>query len=223
MNPFYGCIKKESESDRIKRLETVLGAVERLNAILDRFRSFSHVSEEAMKHISLSEVIDDVYGLFQHELMREEIHCIVENEDKLPFIQGDSQGLQQVISNILINAMHALEDKQDNQRKITIKTYSFEDKIFVEIEDNGCGIPEEVQKRIFDPFFTTKTSDKGTGLGMAVTESILHEHHATIRVESEVGLGAKFTIVFPGLSRRRCHDRAIQTPAVLPYKQVTPI
>jgi signal transduction histidine kinase len=195
-------IKEPSDNDQRKRLETSLSAVERLNAILGKFRSFSHMSEKAMESLSLIEVINIVLELFEHELRLKNIHCAMESEDGLPFILGDSQGLQQVISNLLMNAMHALEEKQDDQRRITIKTYSIEDNIFFEIEDNGCGIPEEIRERIFDPFFTTKGPDKGTGLGMAIVESVLHKHDARIKVESEVGIGTKFRIVFPGLPRK---------------------
>ena len=135
--------------------------------------------------------------------MKTQIHCTVEGEKNLPHILGDNQGLEQVISNLLINAMHALEDKEDDQRIIKIKTYSSQDKVMVEIEDNGCGIPEEIQGNIFDPFFTTKGVDKGTGLGMAIVESILHKHNAEISVISTVGIGTKFTISFTALTKTR--------------------
>jgi signal transduction histidine kinase len=69
----------------------------------------------------------------------------------------------------------------------------------VEVEDNGCGIPEEIYERIFDPFFTTKGADKGTGLGMAIVASILNKHNAGISLESKVGVGTKCTIAFPAL------------------------
>jgi signal transduction histidine kinase len=194
-------MKGSSDDDQKKRLETSLNAVERLNGILGKFRSFSHMSEKPMKSLSLIEVINTVLELFEHELMQKNIDCLVESEDGLPFISGDSQGLQQVISNLLMNATHALEEKQDDQRRITFKAYSIEDNIFLEINDNGCGIPEEIRARIFDPFFTTKGPEKGTGLGMAIVESVLHKHNARIKVESEVGIGTKFRIVFPGSPR----------------------
>jgi len=185
-----------------KRLVTALEAVERLNATLAKFQSFSHMSKEVMERISVIEVIDQVHNLLEHQFNMKQVRCILDNESNLPPILGDRQGLQQVISNLLINAVHSLEDKQKDQRIINIKTYSFEDKVFLEVEDNGCGIPKEIQNRIFDPFFTTKDPDKGTGLGMAIIESILHKHHSKIRVESEPGVGTKFTIVFPVLPKK---------------------
>jgi signal transduction histidine kinase len=184
-----------------ERLESTMGQVKRLNNMLGKFKSFSHMSEEKTERLSLSKVIGQVYELFEHQFLMGQIHCHMESKENLPDILGDKQGLQQVFTNLLINAVHALEEKNDGERIINIKTYSSEDKAFVEVEDNGCGIPEEIQARIFDPFFTTKDEDKGTGLGMAIIESILHKHQANIRVESEVGTGTKFTIAFSALAQ----------------------
>ena len=180
-----------------KRLKIAMDAVDRLDGILERFKAFSQMSKETMEEISLNEVIDQVHQLFEHQLLKNSIHCTIDGEDDLPPILGDKQRLQQVISNLLINAMHALEDEPKDQRSIIMRTHSDKDHVFFEVQDNGCGIPEEIQDRIFDPFFTTKATDKGTGLGMAIIESILHEHHAGTSIESEVGTGTTFTIVFP--------------------------
>ena len=72
----------------------------------------------------------------------------------------------------MINSMHALEDKEKDRRTIYTRDYLSKNKVIVEIEDNGSGIPKEIQGRIFNLFFTTKSAEKGTGLGMAIVESI---------------------------------------------------
>ena len=186
-----------SGKDR-KRLEIVMGAVERLNGILGRFRLFLRMpSKELMRNLSIVDVIDQVNNLMGHQFDMKQIRFIKENEENLPSILGDKQALEQVISNLLINAVQALEDKKKDQRIINIRTYSFEDRVFLEVEDTGCGMPAETQERIFDPFFTTKDPEKGTGLGMTIVESILHKHNGKIKVESNVGVGTKFTLVFP--------------------------
>ena len=184
-----------------ERLESTMGQMKRLNNMLGKFKSFSHMSEEKMECLSLRKVIGQVYELFEHQFLMGKIQCHIESKENLSDILGDKQGLQQVFTNLLINAVDALEEKNDGKRIINVKTYSSEDKVFVEVEDNGCGIPEEIQARIFDPFFTTKDEDKGTGLGMAIIQSILHKHEASIRVESEIGNGTKFTSVFPALTQ----------------------
>lgn len=189
-----------SSDDRRKYLEGALNAVNGLDVILGRFRSFSYISKETMESVSVVEIIGNVSKLLEHQFNKGQIHCTLENEESLPYILGDKQGLQQVFSNLLINAMHALEDKQEGRRTIYIKTYLSENKVFVEIEDNGSGIHTEIQDHIFDPFFTTKSAEKGTGLGMAIVESILHKHNAVIDFVSEVDVGTKFIITFPSLS-----------------------
>lgn len=184
-----------SESE--KSLKTSFDAISRLNTILNRFQSFSSPSKETMEVISLNHIVIQVHELMQHELHKKNVQCIIETEENLPPIYGDKQGLQQVVSNLILNALHALEEKSDDHHRIVIRSYSSEEKVYLLIEDNGCGIPDDLQGRIFDPFFTTKSSEKGTGLGMAIIQSILHRHKARIHVKSEVGKGTTFTITFP--------------------------
>lgn len=183
-----------------ERLETMMGAVERLNEIAGKFGALYQQTEEKFERISLEVVLDRVYPLFAHQFSMKKIQCTVETAEDLPPVFGDEKGLQQVLSNLLINAMDALAEKGGDEPRIRIKTFSSDDKVFLEVADNGCGISDEALSHIFDPFYTTKGGDKGTGLGLAIIESILHKHHATTRVESEVGAGTKFTIAFPALS-----------------------
>lgn len=186
-----------TEAEKRDRLKIVLKAVDRLSSILEKFRSFSSRSKEIIENVFLNHAVNQIYELMEHELIMKNIKCIMELEDNLPPVQGDEQELQQVISNLVVNAIHALEEKNSDNRSILISTYSLEEKVYLSIADNGCGVPEELHERIFDPFFTTKSSDKGTGLGMAIIQSILHHHNAAIKFESEDGKGAKFTITFP--------------------------
>jgi len=187
----------ESSEKKRQRLETALGAVDRLDGILMRFKSFSYKGQGTMEKISMGDIIDRVFKLFEHQFTMKRITCTIEIPQQIPSIQGDQEGLQQVLSNLLINSVHALETKEDGERTIRVGLSSSDDTLVVEVEDSGCGIPAEAQPRIFDPFFTTKGPEKGTGLGMAIVESILHQHHASIKLQSEVGVGTKFTISFP--------------------------
>jgi signal transduction histidine kinase len=180
-----------------ERLTKIMDAVERLNSLLLKFKSFSYASEDKMERLSMRGVVDQVLELLGHQLIMKEIHCMVEHEKHLPYILGDNDSLQQVITNLLINAIDALEDNRTDERYIIIRTHSSTDTVYLEVEDNGCGIPQEILQRIFDPFFTTKSADQGTGLGMAIIQSILQKHEATINVQSEVGKGTRFIIGFP--------------------------
>lgn len=190
------------ENEKRESLNTALKAVSRLNSILDRFRSFSAPSKENMDVMSLNESVRQIHELLNHELLMKNIDCSIELEKDIPPIYGDRLGLQQVISNLVINAIQALEEKPDGSRRIIISSFLNEEKVSLTIEDNGCGIPADLQKRIFDPFFTTKTPDKGTGLGMPIVQSILHRHRAAIEIRSEENTGTIFTITFPIFQNR---------------------
>jgi signal transduction histidine kinase len=179
-----------------KNLEIASGAVERLDAILERFRSFSRASQEKMEPLSLAHVIGQVQALMEHQFMMKKIRCTVDAEENLPPVLGDQQGLHQVFSNLIINAVQAMEDKSEGQRDLDIRLHSSGVNVLAEVHDTGCGMSADVMKRIFDPFFTTKDQDKGTGLGMAIVESILHRHGARIEVDSEVGAGTTLTLTF---------------------------
>ena len=115
----------------------------------------------------------------------------------LPGNPHGSRLFKQIVDNLLTNAIDALEQEEHENSHLTIRTYSSNGKVCVDVEDNGPGIPKEVQTRMFDPFFTTKSAEKGTGLGLAISLSILHKHDAQIEVESEEGSGTRFTISFP--------------------------
>ncbi|MCU0597421.1 MAG: ATP-binding protein [Desulfobacterota bacterium] len=180
-----------------RRLDLMKKEMERLTGIISRFKNFARVSEQTMKPLSLNEVVEATYALLEHQIQMKRLYCNVEKQETLPSIVGDRNSLQQVLINLVINAMDALEGKKDEKPVVTVRTYSEDGKVCVEVRDNGSGIPKEIQEKIFDPFFTTKGPEKGTGLGLAIISSILHQHHAGISLESEVGKGTQFKVSFP--------------------------
>jgi signal transduction histidine kinase len=151
-----------------------------------------------MKPLSLNEVVEATYALLEHQLQMKGVYCTVEKQEALPSILGDRNSLQQVLTNLIINSMDALEGKKDEKPTVTVRTYTQNGRVCVDVKDNGTGIPKDIQEKIFDPFFTTKGPEKGTGLGLAIIASILHQHRAGISLESEVGKGTAFVISFPG-------------------------
>jgi two-component system NtrC family sensor kinase len=180
-----------------RRLDLMKKEMERLMNIISRFKNFARVSEQTMKPLSLNEIVEATYALLEHQVQMKRLYCNVEKQEALPLIVGDRNSLQQVLINLIINSMDALEGKKDEKPTVTVRTYSENGKVCVEVKDNGSGIPKEIQEKIFDPFFTTKGPEKGTGLGLAIIASILHQHRAGISVDSEVGKGTQFKISFP--------------------------
>ena len=189
-------ILKPTEETK-KHLDLMKSEMDRLVGIISRFKTFARVSEEKMIPLDLNQVVDATTALLVHQMEMKHMDCVVEKTEILPNIMGDQNSLQQVLINLMINAVDALEEKKEGPRTIRVSTSLDGDKVLLRITDNGAGIPKDIQERIFDPFFTTKKEGKGTGLGLAIIGSILHQHHAHISVESEVGSGTAFVIAFP--------------------------
>jgi two-component system NtrC family sensor kinase len=112
---------------------------------------------------------------------------------ELPLIKGDEIQLKQVFTNVILNAIQAIDDKGE----ISVSTRARDGEVVIKISDTGRGIPKEYLSRIFEPFFTTKELGKGTGLGLAIAHGIVERHGGKIEVESEPGKGTSFTITLP--------------------------
>jgi two-component system NtrC family sensor kinase len=203
LTTIYGLIElllmENPDEDSRKHLEIIQEQMDRLRDIIARFRTFTRVSKEELLPLSINKEIEVTHKLLEHQLQMRRIGWTFKKGEELPSILGDSNMLQQVFTNLIINAMDALEEKKGKNPEICIRTYENDHQVFVDIEDNGPGIPKEIQGRIFDPFFTTKGEDKGTGLGLAIIDSIIHQHHARIALESEPGVGTKFIISFEAM------------------------
>lgn len=111
----------------------------------------------------------------------------------LPPIECIPSQLYQVVLNLLVNAGHAITEQGD----IYIRTGSAADRVWIEVQDTGSGIPAQHLDKIFEPFFTTKAVGKGTGLGLALCKNIIDRHHGVIEVSSEPGVGSSFKIWLP--------------------------
>ena len=130
-------------------------------------------------------------------------------DPNVPIIQAISQDLGRVFLNLVTNSWHATEDKRDALREegaaaassympgLNISTKLVGDEIEVRFRDNGTGMPPDVVERIFNPFFTTKATNRGTGLGLSLSNDIVRRHGGTIRVETEPGEFTEFIITFP--------------------------
>ena len=114
----------------------------------------------------------------------------------LPVVCAPAQ-INQVVLNLLVNAMQAIEATGRGAGRIEIATRCAGDEVILEVADDGCGIPAEILPRIFDPFFTTKPVGQGTGLGLAISHGIVADHGGRIEVESTPGRGSRFRVILP--------------------------
>jgi len=192
-------IKDEGKKKHIKLIEE---STRRCRDIVQTLLRYSRKPEMGeFESIDLNTVITDSCNLLQHQLEKDNIKIETEY-GSIPYMRGNANELQQVFTNLILNAGDAVKEKRktkDTEKpgKITIITSQKGKFIVSQIIDNGIGIPEENIKRIFDPFFTTKDVGGGTGLGLSITYKIIEKHSGEIDVSSKMDEGTTFTIKLP--------------------------
>ncbi len=208
--PLEQMTDKDVDSYRryLKDIETQARRCKTIVQNLLKFSRSSHSAEFEM--LNINDIINETMTFIEHQLMMQQIRLTRNFGDNLPDIPGNAGQLQQVFTNIIINAMHASKSNTE----ICINTRylpplgEFTGAVEVTISDQGCGISEENIKRIFEPFFTTKEVGKGTGLGLSVSYGIVKEHGGEIKIDSTVGQGTNFTIIFQLEKSTQSADKA---------------
>jgi two-component system, NtrC family, sensor kinase len=173
---------------------------ERATNIVNNLLNFSRTgSATEFSEIDISRVLDDTLQLLEPQLRGNQIEIIRDYNGDSPLVFGNSGQLQQVFTNLLLNA----RDSISAGGSIKISTIqSDDDSLTIEVADSGIGIAPENVAKIYDPFYTTKGVGRGTGLGLAVSYGIVQEHSGHISVESTPGLGTTFRITLPTVSTR---------------------
>lgn len=185
-----------NRKELLSYVNTALKGVERISKIIDVTLNFSRQSESKTENLNLNSIIINTIDLMNHLLKKKEIKITLDLKSDLPFICADSKHLQQIIINLITNAIDAVEEKGEICIKTFIEEFSENNKLVcLSVIDNGVGIAEEDLDKIFNPFFTKKTS--GTGLGLAITQKLLYKYKGSIEVKSKIGEGTNITIKFP--------------------------
>jgi signal transduction histidine kinase len=175
-----------------------LQGVERISKIVELTLNFSRPAVPDIKGISFNKLIHPSLDLVKTVLKRKEIKVELKLSDTLPEVAADAKQLQQVFINLVTNAADSIKTKGT----VTVETYAEPagkagggEYAVVAISDTGCGIPPEDLPKIFNPFFTRKAD--GTGLGLPITQRILHQHNGIVDVESNLGKGTTFYVKLP--------------------------
>ncbi len=147
------------------------------------------------ERLNINEILDESIDFLENEARYRNIDIQTNYAPDLPLTTTDQAQLQQVFLNIINNAIDAIG--KDGEITINTRPIKQNNRISIEISDNGPGIPKEVLQKIFDPFFTTKEVGKGTGLGLSISYSIIEKLGGRIMVASEEGKGTTFTIYLP--------------------------
>jgi len=179
-------------------LSEVQETTDRISQIVHAVKSYAYLDQAPLLEVDIHDGLESTLVIMQHKL-KKGVTVRREYSTDLPRIEAYASELNQVWTNIIDNAVDALNGKGE----IKIKTYTEDNRVVVEIADNGPGIPPDIQSRIFEPFFTTKAPGHGTGLGLHISHDIIaNRHHGQLTVESKPG-ETKFRVILPKQIKRR--------------------
>ncbi|MDB5336048.1 MAG: integral rane sensor signal transduction histidine kinase [Planctomycetaceae bacterium] len=176
-------------------IEIITNECHRLNGLLTNFLEFARPPAPHFETIDLDTVLDSVLALANHGIRGKMVHCEKQTERNLPRLEGDPEQLEQVLLNLMINAIEA----SPNGATVILSAEAEDGKIVLRVTDRGDGVPPAHIDRLFDPFFTTK--EHGTGLGLPVAHQIITQMGGTIVAQRGSGKGMMFSVVLPAKHR----------------------
>ena len=184
------------ENEDIKILtSTIARQVDDIGKLIDEFSSFARMPEPEIKLDNISKCLNESFILFSNSHKNIKLNLNLEKQDI--YFQFDKFQLTQCFNNLIKNAVEAVEKIPNPSINVILKVEN--NKIFIEIIDNGIGISKEMANKIFEPYFTTK--NKGTGLGLSIVKKIIEDHNGKIRIEKNTQMaGTTSTIIFDNLN-----------------------
>ncbi len=210
-NPINGIINyihlflKRIEENRIdsevwrKELKIIERETMRIGRLVRNLLNFAKKTELELTKIRLDRLIDETLPLLEDQFLLKNIVVNKKYDEGIPEILGDFNQIQQVVINLIMNAIQAVERNGVIEIALTAEgVKGSECFVVLSIIDNGVGIPEEDLNKVFDPFYTTKTKDKGgIGLGLTIVQQIVNAHHGRIAIKSKVGEGTAVSVRLP--------------------------
>jgi signal transduction histidine kinase len=193
---FHALVEGIALDDKSQRdAKLISEKMRQMNRILDQVLSFARSSEPIKEPVHAQQLFDDVFLLTRHKLQQQGIDVRSSVPDDLPLFRVDREQVEQVLLNLILNASQAMPDGGTLRLSAAIEEFEGESFLALAVRDNGQGMTQEQISNLFAPFLTTK--DTGTGIGLAIVKKIMENHQSKLQVESKVGQGTKFKLLFP--------------------------
>jgi len=183
--------RKEESLDYLSKMES---EVSRCSRIIRNLLDFARQTQPTLRFVDINQVIEQVLAMVGHQAQLQNVEVVKEFSPSLPKVMADFDQLQQIFTNLTLNAIQAMPDGG----RLTIRSSAVDSEVRIDVQDTGCGISKENMGKLFTPFFTTKAKGKGVGLGLAVVHGIIERHKGRIKVQSEVGKGTTFSVYLGG-------------------------
>jgi len=192
------CSAETMSRDDINQIRQITlqiqAASKKIEAVVKRVLDFSKPSTPKMVMIDINNALREAIALTTATLRKNEVMLEESLEENLPRCYGDGHLIEQVILNLINNAVNAMRHKT-TEKKMRITSYRKHDCVNISVADSGPGVPMEIREKIFDPFFTTETD--GSGIGLSISQRIVADHDGSLRVETSPWGGADFNVEFP--------------------------
>jgi signal transduction histidine kinase len=186
----------DDDEMRSRYLNLIGDGLTRIERTITNLLNFSRQREVKLEPTSLNHSLRHVVELVGYQLRQAGVEVVLDLDSDHAMVMADHFQMEQLFLNLVLNAISAMSEGGT----LTLKTRVRRGEVIVDVQDTGTGIPEEIRDRVFDPFFTTREVGEGTGLGLAVSHSIVAAHGGTIEVDSELGVGTTFRVRFAAMA-----------------------
>lgn len=200
----YLLLCADQPEEVIRHARILASQTERITRIVQQLLEFTRRRPAHFTRIDLCEPVNAVLNLLEYEAHKKQVELRYKASKNLPLIYADSDGIQQIVLNLITNALSATG--AGGQILVAVEPYQLSpdfarseavEALQLIVQDNGCGMSPAVLEHLFEPFFTTRHEQGGVGLGLAVARSIVTAHHGSIKAESTLDLGSTLTIILP--------------------------
>ncbi len=202
-NAEYIMMEMGEDNPYKEELETIISQAERIANLIKQLLEFARPRKANYTKANVNNEILHVIELLKHQFEKANVKLNLKLSEDIPPVCVDCSQIHQVFLNIIVNAIHAINENG----LIEIETFAKDGYVNIKFKDNGVGILPEHLDKIFEPFFTTKEAGKGTGLGLAVSKRIIDEHNGKIEVESTPGVGTTFTVKIPVYTKKESEEK----------------